>query len=95
MKSNAAPAPKAIHTRNERLRFGEQTGYRITEAMTTGTGQSRGKPVNPSRLENMTVNGGQSKHGKNARKRTLPNGLLDDRGVKDWPDPWSCEGVLV
>ena len=94
-QSNAAPATNAMNTRNERLRLGKQPGYRITEAMTTGTGQRREEPLNASRLENSTVSGGQRKHGKNARKSTRPNGLLDNCGVKDSPTPWSGRGVLA
>ena len=82
-QSNAAPATNAMNARNTRLRFRRQLGYRITEAMTTGTGQSCEIAPNARTLWNSTVRGSHSKQGRNAQNRTRPIGLCLGGGAPD------------
>jgi len=64
-----------MNARNTGLLLVKHAGYKITKAMTNGTGQRREIALNASSFENSNVRGGQRRQGRNAPNRTRPIGL--------------------
>ena len=99
---SAVPISSTMSARNTGLLFVKHAGYKITDAMTTGTGkrceamttgagQRNAIEPNSRSFSNSTVRGGHRKQGRHAQNRTRPMGLCLGGGA---PDPGFGEEAM-